>query len=274
MRRRREVTLGPRRRGWRAAPGGRVGPSARSSTHELRQTRARHRCTRSTSRARGAEIACAARSPGETITTLDGVDHARADSCLADRDRAQAVAGVMGGGRLEVSFAQRCPSKADFKTASGRGQQASGLKTEASSRFATVRLRRAGRRPQRALARMEQIGDGLRRRDRRRLSNSGRERISAARTVWLVPGFPCLRRGRADSCAGRARPAAGEGWTVATDLPRRPAPRGRSSKKRPPLWIRQAGGDVSAVRAAPRRISASARQLVRRVQTAAGCSRR
>lgn len=78
--------------------------------------------------------------PGETITTLDGVTRTLDAEMLviADADRAQAVAGVMGGASSEVSAATRLVviESAYFKPASvRRTSKRLGLKTEASSRF-------------------------------------------------------------------------------------------------------------------------------------------
>jgi phenylalanyl-tRNA synthetase beta chain len=78
--------------------------------------------------------------PGETIRTLDGVERMLEPEMLviADRDRAQAVAGVMGGADSEVSAATTTVviESAYFKPASvRRTSKRLGLKTEASSRF-------------------------------------------------------------------------------------------------------------------------------------------
>src|SRR6185295_3464608 len=53
----------------------------------------------------GAEIKVRRAKKGEVLTTLDGVERKLDDEMLviADRDRAQAVAGVMGGAASEVS---------------------------------------------------------------------------------------------------------------------------------------------------------------------------
>src|SRR5262249_18319060 len=78
--------------------------------------------------------------PGETIRTLDGVDR-RLDTdmlVIADRDRAQAVAGVMGGADSEVSSGTTLVvfESAYFQPASvRRTSKRLGLQTEASSRF-------------------------------------------------------------------------------------------------------------------------------------------
>ena len=114
----------------------------------------------------GAEIHVRRAKPGEGITTLDGVER-KLDAemlVIADRDRAQAVAGVMGGAASEVSPSTKSIvfESAYFKPASVRrtGKRL-GLKTEASARFergadingSVVAL-------QRAIALMESIGAG------------------------------------------------------------------------------------------------------------------
>jgi phenylalanyl-tRNA synthetase beta chain len=103
---------------------------------------------------------------GETIRTLDGIER-RLDAgmlVIADKDRPQAVAGVMGGASSEVSSVTRTIvfESAFFKPASVRlTSKQLGLKTEASARFergADVSAPVAGL--QRAIALMELIGAG------------------------------------------------------------------------------------------------------------------
>ena len=114
----------------------------------------------------GAEIRVRRATPGETITTLDGMERRLEPDMLviADRDRAQAVAGVMGGAASEVSSATKMVAfeSAYFKPASvRRTSKRLGLKTEASSRFergADIGAQAVAL--QRALALMEQIGAG------------------------------------------------------------------------------------------------------------------
>jgi phenylalanyl-tRNA synthetase beta chain len=114
----------------------------------------------------GPEIRVRRAKPGETIRTLDGIDRTLDPNMLviADRDRAQAVAGVMGGAASEVSASTKdiVFESAYFKPASVRQtSKRLGLKTEASSRFErgadvgaqVVALHRA-------IALMEQIGAG------------------------------------------------------------------------------------------------------------------
>jgi phenylalanyl-tRNA synthetase beta chain len=114
----------------------------------------------------GGEIRIRRARPGETIRTLDAAER-RLDPemlVIADASRAQAIAGVMGGGDSEVSaattaivFESACFKPASVRRTSKRLQ----LKTEASTRFergcdpnATVLA------IQRAVALMEQIGAG------------------------------------------------------------------------------------------------------------------
>src|SRR5580765_3793645 len=88
----------------------------------------------------GAELHARRARAGETITTLDGVARTLDAEMLviADRDRAQAVAGVMGGAASEVSATTKTVvfESAYFKPASvRRTSKRLGLKTEASTRF-------------------------------------------------------------------------------------------------------------------------------------------
>ncbi|HVC21043.1 MAG TPA: phenylalanine--tRNA ligase subunit beta [Vicinamibacterales bacterium] len=78
--------------------------------------------------------------PGEMLVTLDGVSRTLADDMLviADADRAQAVAGVMGGAAAEVSSATRrvvFESAYFTPTSVRRTSKRLGLMTEASARF-------------------------------------------------------------------------------------------------------------------------------------------
>ena len=114
----------------------------------------------------GAEIRARRAKPAETITTLDGIDRTLEPDMLviADRDRAQAVAGVMGGASSEVSAAATTVvfESAYFKPASvRRTSKRLALKTEASSRFergADIGAQVTAL--QRAIALVEQIGAG------------------------------------------------------------------------------------------------------------------
>jgi phenylalanyl-tRNA synthetase beta chain len=88
----------------------------------------------------GSEIHVRRARPGETIRTLDSVDRQLESDMLviADRDRAQAIAGVMGGADSEVSSGttQIVLESAYFKSTSvRRTSKRLALKTEASSRF-------------------------------------------------------------------------------------------------------------------------------------------
>ena len=114
----------------------------------------------------GAEIHARRARPGETITTLDGVARTLDPDMLviADRDRAQAVAGVMGGADSEVSATTKAVvfESAYFKPASvRRTSKRLGLKTEASTRFERgADIGAQALAIQRAVALMEQIGAG------------------------------------------------------------------------------------------------------------------
>src|SRR5258708_5550591 len=114
----------------------------------------------------GAELRARRAKPGETIRTLDGVDRTLDSEMLviADRDRAQAVAGVMGGAASEVSSATKLIAfeSAYFKPASvRRTSKKLNLKTEASTRFergADIGVQVAA--IERAVALMTAIGAG------------------------------------------------------------------------------------------------------------------
>jgi phenylalanyl-tRNA synthetase beta chain len=114
----------------------------------------------------GAEIRVRRARQAETITTLDGVTRTLEPDMLviADRDHAEAVAGVMGGASSEVSASTNTVvfESAYFKAASvRRTSKRLNLKTEASTRFERggdigVQVTAI----QRAIALMEQIQSG------------------------------------------------------------------------------------------------------------------
>ena len=114
----------------------------------------------------GAELRARRAKPGETITTLDGINRTLEPDMLviADRDRAQAVAGVMGGAASDVSAVTTAVvfESAYFTPASvRRTSKRLGLKTEASSRFergADIGAQVTAL--QRAIALVQQIGAG------------------------------------------------------------------------------------------------------------------
>ncbi len=114
----------------------------------------------------GKEIRIRRARPGERITTLDGVDRALDPQMLviADGERAQAVAGVMGGGQSEVSGSTRTIvlESAFFNPKSVRlTSKKLGLKTEASSRFERgADVNAAVKGIERAVALLEEIGAG------------------------------------------------------------------------------------------------------------------
>jgi phenylalanyl-tRNA synthetase beta chain len=114
----------------------------------------------------GGEVKVRRAKKGETIKTLDGIDRTLDDEMLviADRDRAQAVAGVMGGAHSEVGAATKAIvfESAYFKPASvRRTSKRLGLKTEASTRFERgADVNGALPAMQRAIALMEFVGAG------------------------------------------------------------------------------------------------------------------
>ena len=114
----------------------------------------------------GSEIRIRRAVPGERITTLDGVDRALDPEMLviADAEKAQAVAGVMGGGRSEVSDATTTIvlESAFFDPKSvRRTSKRLGLKTEASARFERgADVNAAVKGLERAMTLLEEIGAG------------------------------------------------------------------------------------------------------------------
>lgn len=114
----------------------------------------------------GPEIHARRARPGEMIRTLDGVERKLDGDMLviADRDRAQAVAGVMGGADSEVTAATKTIvlESAYFKATSvRRTSKRLGLKTEASSRFERgADLKAQVVAIERAIALMEKFGAG------------------------------------------------------------------------------------------------------------------
>ncbi len=166
----------------------------------------------------GAALTARSAKPGETITTLDGVERKLDPDMLviADRDRSQGVAGVMGGAASEVSAATTTIvfEAAYFNPASiRRTSKRLGLKTEASSRFergADINAQVVAIR--RAVALMQQIGAGEpvgsivdvypKPREARRL-HLRRERLAApARRVGAGRGrdsHPARARARGDA---------------------------------------------------------------------------
>ncbi len=114
----------------------------------------------------GSQIRIRRARPQESMTTLDGVERKLDEEMLviADAERAQAIAGVMGGGMSEVSAATRTIAfeSAYFKPASvRRTSKRLGLKTEASARFERgADINAPVIAIQRAVALMQQIGAG------------------------------------------------------------------------------------------------------------------
>jgi phenylalanyl-tRNA synthetase beta chain len=235
----------------------------------------------------GAEVRVRRAKKGEVITTLDGVDRKLEDDMLviADRDRAQAVAGVMGGARSEVSASTRAIlfESAYFQPASvRRTSKRLGLKTEASARFERgADINGALAAMQRAIALMDFIGAG-------KVSGPIVDRYPAPRQ----PAALHLRRTRLASLLGVVVPDAevvrilrglglevtpgGDGWDVL-------APTYRVDLRREVDLIEEVGRHHGFDRieptfpalvrpASPPDPRVGRDQLVRRVLTAAGLS--
>jgi phenylalanyl-tRNA synthetase beta chain len=235
----------------------------------------------------GPEIRIRRARPGETITTLDNVARKLDPDMLviADRDRAQAIAGVMGGAASEVTDATTTIAleSAYFKPASvRRTSKRLGLKTEASTRFERGADISAQMVANRAIHRADDADWRRpgRRRSRRLLPASTRTRAdpSAARSADAAAGRVSAGRGcGADSHAPgtRGRRRLRRLGRRRADLPRGSAARGRPHRgSRPACRLRQARADV------PRRHHGGAAadprigrdQLVRRILAAAGLS--
>jgi phenylalanyl-tRNA synthetase beta chain len=114
----------------------------------------------------GAELRVRRAAPGETVTTLDGVERIleRDMLVIADGRRPQGIAGVMGGAASEVSAATRTVAieSAYFKPPSvRRTSKRLGLHTEASSRFERgADIGSPVLALQRAIALIQQVGAG------------------------------------------------------------------------------------------------------------------
>jgi phenylalanyl-tRNA synthetase beta chain len=114
----------------------------------------------------GAEVRVRRAKKGERITTLDNVERKLDEDMLviADGDRAQAIAGVMGGALSEVSAATKSIvfESAYFKPSSvRRTSKKLDLKTEASARFERgADINGVLAAMERAIALMELIGAG------------------------------------------------------------------------------------------------------------------
>jgi phenylalanyl-tRNA synthetase beta chain len=235
----------------------------------------------------GPELHARRAKKGETITTLDGVARSLDPEMLviADRDRAQAVAGVMGGAASEVSTTTKSVvfESAYFKPSSvRRTSKRLGLKTEASTRF--ERGGDIGAQAlaiQRAAALMELIGAGRAigpivdcypyPRDRKRI-HLRRHRLSLVLGV-PVPDAEVVRILRG---LGLEVAASADGWDVI-------APTFRVDLLREADLIEEAGRHygfdkleatfpVMTQPAPPPDPRVPRDQLVRRVLTAAGCS--
>jgi len=235
----------------------------------------------------GSEIRVRRAKAGSTIRTLDGVDRKLDEEMLviADRDRAQAIAGVMGGAASEVSRDTTAVvfESAYFKPSSvRRTSKRLLLKTEASARFERgADINAAVTALQRAIALMAFIGAG-------KVSGPIVDRYPNPRGPVTVP----LRRARLASLLGVSVPdaevsrilrslgfdvaATADGWAVT-------APTFRVDVTREVDLIEEVGRHFGfdkvpdtfpALKAAAAPADPRIRrdQLVRRVLTAAGLS--
>jgi phenylalanyl-tRNA synthetase beta chain len=235
----------------------------------------------------GAELHARRARAGETITTLDGIARTLDAEMLviADRDRAQAVAGVMGGAASEVSAATTTVvfESAYFKPASvRRTSKRLGLKTEASTRFERgADIGAQALAIQRAVALMELIGAGRpvgpivdcypRPRERKRI-HLRRDRLSLLLGVTVPDGEVV----RILSRLGLEVTPTADGWDAI-------APTFRVDLLREADLIEEAGRHYGFDKleatfpamsqpAPPPDPRVPRDQLVRRVLTAAGCS--
>jgi phenylalanyl-tRNA synthetase beta chain len=235
----------------------------------------------------GPELHARRAKKGEAVTTLDGIARSLDPEMLviADRDRAQAVAGVMGGAASEVSATTKTVvfESAYFKPSSvRRTSKRLGLKTEASTRFERgADIGAQALAIQRAVALMELIGAGRaigpivdcyphpRERKRIRLR---RHRLS----LVLGVSVPDAEVVRILSALGLEVAASADGWDVV-------APTFRVDLLREADLIEEAGRHygfdkleatfpATTQPAPPPDPRVPRDQLVRRVLTATGCS--
>ncbi len=259
--------------------------------HQLRaSSSSASRCTPSIcARLAGAEIRVRRAKPGETITTLDGVERTLEPDMLviADRDRAQAVAGVMGGAASEVSAATTTRRVRERVLQAGVGPAHEQAARPEDRGLVALRARRRHRRPGRGaaarVALMEQIGAG----------RAGRRRSSTAIRAPRGPAALHLRRERLALAARRdgARTPTSCGSCAASASTSRLPPTAGTSSRRPSASTCCARSISSRKSAATTASTSSSRrsppmtrpapppdprvardQLVRRVLTAAGFS--
>ena len=151
----------------------------------------------------GKELRIRRAKKGERIKTLDGTDRALDPEMLviADADKAQAVAGVMGGGLSEVSSSTKTIvlESACFNPISvRRTSKRLGLKTEASARFergTDINAPVTG--IERAVALLEEIGAG-------RVRDGAIDRYPSPAAARNLP----LRTARIERMLGQAVPEA------------------------------------------------------------------
>ena len=242
------------------------------------------RCTRSTSaQARPARrFACGARAPARRLTTLDGADaHARRDDARDRRPRTRRGHRRRDGRRGVGSLGRHDAHRARERVVpAGVGARDQPQARPQDRSVGAVRARRGHRRrrcarSRRALALLEQIGAGTRRRRRRptciRASGRAAARRAAARAHLArllgdaVPDGDVERI--LDAASASALTPAPDGWHVErAGLPRGRRARGRPHRgSRPPLGLRPDSRDVpgAAHGAAARRVAGVARDRAR-----------
>jgi phenylalanyl-tRNA synthetase beta chain len=166
----------------------------------------------------GGQISVRRARPGEALATLDGQTRTLSADMLviADRERAIAIAGVMGGADTEVTTGTRSIvlESAYFDPRSvRRTSKALGLKTEASMRFERgTDFHMPGTAMLRALELLERIGAGRRRVAEGhdipfRVDTAASSRFDEA-LKRLEPRSLWLRRGRIEALLGTTVPDA------------------------------------------------------------------
>ena len=215
---RRRSRSGRRPPGWpRACRPPASGRSARSSTSPTTcSSSSASRCTRSIWRASPArEIRVRRAKPGETITTLDGVERTLDPDMLviADRDRAQAVAGVMGGAASEVSAATTHGRVRERVLQAGVGPAHEQAARPEDRGLVALRARRRHQRAGRRAPARDRADGADRRRpagraDRRRATRSRAQAAArctcAARGSRACSARRCPTRTSSGSCAASA----------------------------------------------------------------------